>query len=134
MKKLTVLIFISTLLYIYASAAVAEQLVTSFSGSSSAKTERFKVHAPWIVEWLVDGDPTRWEAIEVSLIDASTGESQGAVLQREAAGSGVKLFDQSGVFYFEVDSTMFNWEIKVKQLSKEEAASYSPASNSILDK
>jgi hypothetical protein len=55
------------------------------------------------------------------------------VLKTKTAGNGVRLFNDSGRYYFRVNATMMNWTLKVIQLSKEEAEQYKPKSNNILD-
>ncbi len=123
-----------TLLLGLAPAARAEQLVRQFSGSRSVNTAEFDAQAPWIVDWRVTGELSRVVAVDVSLIDAKSGEYQGKVLRTKVAGNGVRLFNESGRYYFRVDATMMNWTLKVIELSKEEAAQYTPRSKSLLDR
>ena len=133
MSKRSLLLLLTLSICCLSPLANAGQLIQEYSGSDSINTEEFEAHAPWIVEWLVSGDPSRWEAIDVTLMDAGTDESLGVVLQREAADSGVQLFNQSGVFYFVVNSTMFDWNLKVTELTEEEAKAYTPKSDSMLN-
>jgi len=123
----------AALLFSLPPAARAEQLIKEFSGSRSTNTAEFDVKAPWIVDWRVTGELSRVVAVDVSLVDASTGAYQGRVIQTKTAGNGVKLFNESGHYYFRVDATMMNWKLKVIQLTKEEAKSYTPKSKSLLD-
>jgi len=122
-----------TMLLSLAPSARAEQLITEFSGGRSTNTMEFEVQAPWIVDWRVTGELSKVVAVDVSLIDAVTGAYEGRVIETKYAGNGVKLFNQSGRYYFRVDATMMNWTLKVIQLSKEEAGQYTPKSKSILD-
>jgi hypothetical protein len=127
------LVIIAALLFSVAPAARAEQLIKEFSGSRSTNTVEFEVQAPWIVDWRVSGELSKAVAVDVSLLRAATGAYEGRVIQTKYAGNGVKLFNESGRFYFRVDATMMNWTLKVIQLTKEEAKLYTPKSKSILD-
>lgn len=122
-----------SLLCSLAPGANAEDLITQFSGSSDSNTPEFDVRAPWIVDWRVSGELSRVVAVEVALFNAGTGAYEGMVLKTKTAGNGVRLFNDSGRYYFRVNATMMNWTLKVIQLSKEEAEQYTPKSNNILD-
>lgn len=126
-------VIILTMLFSLAPPARAEQLITEFSGGRSTNTREFEVQAPWVVDWRVTGELSKVVAVDVSLIHAATGAYEGRVIETKYAGNGVKLFNQSGRYYFRVDATMMNWTLKVIQLTKEEAALYTPKSKSILD-
>ncbi len=127
------LVAVAAAMFSQPPAARAEQLIKQFSGGRSTNTAEFEVKAPWIVDWRVTGELSRVVAVDVSLIDASTGVYQGRVIQTKTAGNGVKLFNESGRYYFRVDATMMNWTLKVIQLTSEEAKSYTPKSKSLLD-
>lgn len=114
-------------------AAHAEELVKEFKGSRSTTTLEFEVQAPWIMDWRVTGDASRVTAVDVSLFNAATGEQEGMVLRQKIPGNGVRMFDQSGRYYFRIDSTLLEWTLKVIQLTREEAKAYTPRSNHILD-
>lgn len=133
MCQRSVLAIFFSLLCSLAPAAHAEELITQFSGSRSSDTAEFDVRAPWIVDWRVSGELSRVVAVDVSLFNAGTGAYEGKVLQTKTAGNGVRLFNDSGRYYFRVDAMMMNWTLKVIQLSKEEAGQYTPKSNNILD-
>ncbi len=124
---------IFSLLCSLAPAANAEELITQFSGSRGSNTPEFDVRAPWIVDWRVSGELSRVVAVEVTMFNAATGAYEGMVLQTKTAGNGVRLFNDSGRYYFRVDATMMNWALKVIQLSKKEAEQYTPKSNNLLD-
>lgn len=127
------LVITAAFLFSLSPAARAGQVIKEFSGSNSTNTAEFDAKAPWIVDWRVTGELSRVVAVDVSLVDASTGAYQGRVIQTKTAGNGVKLFNESGRYYFRVDATMMNWNLKVIQLTKEEAKSYTPKSKSLLD-
>lgn len=122
-----------SLLCSVAPAVNAEELITQFSGSRDSNTAEFDVRAPWIVDWRVSGELSRVVAVEVALFNAGSGAYEGMVLQTKTAGNGVRLFNDSGRYYFRVNASMMNWSLKVIQLSKEEAEQYTPKSNNILD-
>jgi len=109
-----------------ASPAWSEDLVEQFAGSESAVTGEFEVNAPWIIDWLVTSDYRSGISIEVWLIDASDGSNLGYVVNTTGTGNGVKLFDESGRYYLRVNSALVNWNLKVSQLTPEEARSYTP--------
>jgi hypothetical protein len=106
--------------------ANAEQAIAEFSGSSSGNTAEFEARAPWVIDWLVSGDPGQYEVVDVALVNAITGAYEGVAIKTKTAGNGVRLFDQSGRYYFRVDASMMNWNIKVIQLTAKEAEQYKP--------
>jgi hypothetical protein len=111
----------------------AKELVTELSGQSSTQTREFEVRAPWIVDWLVSGDPGQYDVAEVSLINAETGAFEGVVLKSKTAGNGVRMFKQGGRYYFRVNASMMKWNLKVYQLTEKEAEQYKPKSNSVIE-
>ena len=126
--RLQCLVFCVTLCC-YVADADSKGLVREFSGSGSANTAEFEVRDPWMMDWRVTGEFIQQMGIDVSLVNAKTGVHEGTVLKVKWAGNGVRLFDQSGRFYFRVNSTMANWTLKVVQLSQEEADLYKPKHN-----
>lgn len=113
----------------------AEQQIAQFSGGSSGNTREFEVKAPWIMDWLVSGDPGQYEVVDIALVNAITGAYEGAALKSRSAGNGVRLFEQGGRYYFRVNSSMMNWKIKVIQLTPQEAEQYKPKTErSMLDR
>jgi hypothetical protein len=117
---------LAILLGVAAQDVNAERQIAQFSGSSNGTTADFEVRAPWIMDWLVSGDPGQYEVVDIALVNASTGMFEGVAVRSKTAGNGVRLFDQSGRFYFRVDASMMNWRIKVIQLTLEEAEQYKP--------
>jgi hypothetical protein len=126
--RLQCLVFCVTLCC-YVADADSKSLVRKFSGSGSTTTAEFEVRDPWLMDWRVTGEFIQQVGIDVSLVNAKTGASEGTVLKVKWAGNGVRLFDQSGRFYFRVNSTMTNWTLKVEQLSQKEAELYKPKHN-----
>ena len=104
----------------------AERLIAQYSGTSNANTAEFEVRAPWIMDWLVSGQPGQYEVVDIALVNADTGMFEGVAVRSKTAGNGVRLFDQGGRFYFRVDASMMTWRIKVIQLSPQEAEQYQP--------
>lgn len=123
-KKLTLLI--AGLLL--ALNAGSKQLVTEFSGrgSTATTTREFEVQAPWIVDWRVNSDFQGSMAIEISLVDGPTSFHKGLILQTKQPGTGVRLFSESGSFRFRISSTLTDWRLKIEELTREEAAQYTP--------
>ncbi len=109
-----------------ATAAHGKELVRKFTGSRSTETIDFEVRSPWLLDWWVNGEYPQMLGLEVSLIDASTGQHAGYVLKTKHQGSGVRLFNQSGRFRLKIDATMSNWIMKVEQLTRQEAELYTP--------
>jgi hypothetical protein len=118
-----------------AQGVYAEQQVVQFSGDASGNTAEFSVEAPWILDWLVSGDPGQYEVVDVALVNAATGAYEGAAVRSNSAGNGVRLFDKGGRYYFRVNSSMMNWKLKVFQLTQKEAEQYKPKTpESMLDR
>lgn len=134
MLRKPILILVAALVAGFSTCASAETVIGTWSGDRSQSTPEFEVRAPWILDWRVTGDLSQVVAVDVSLMNAATGAHEGSVLQTKAAGNGVRLFDQSGRFYFRVDSTLMGWTLKVIQLTREEAEAYTPKSNHLLDR
>jgi hypothetical protein len=101
-------------------------MVTRLSGSESATTRDFDVQAPWILDWRVSTDFPQAMAIEISLVDAVTGFHDGQILQTKYQGNGVRLFNKSGRFRFRVSSTLTKWNLRVEELTRQEAEEYKP--------
>lgn len=111
---------------LFSPIANAEELVAQFSGDSSGKTAEFSVEAPWIMDWRVTGEQGQYEVIEMGLVNAISGAYEGAAVRSKAAGNGVRLFETGGRYYFRVDTSLMHWEIKVIQLTAQEAEQYKP--------
>jgi len=122
LRLLSVFVFMAATLA--ATGVQGKELVRKFTGSRSTETAEFEVQAPWLLDWLVNGDYPQMLAVEVSLIDARTGQHAGYVLKTKYKGNGVRLFEEGGRYRLKVDATMANWILKVEQLSREEAEQY----------
>ena len=130
-KRLSILIVLAAY-FTMATSAHGKELVQKFSGSRSTETAEFEVRAPWILDWWVNGDYPQMLALEVSLIDAKTGQHEGYILKTKYQGTGVRLFDQGGRYRLKIDATMVNWKMKVEQLTREEAEQYTPVDKTDL--
>jgi len=126
MKSHLSLIAFSLLLCSISMDARSKELVRKFTGSGSGETAEFEVRAPWLLDWIVNGDYPQMLGIEVSLIDARTGKHAGYVVKTKYQGNGVRLFDDGGRYRLKVDATLANWILKVEQLSRSEAEQYTP--------
>ena len=109
----------------FSSHAFSKELIREFKGSESRTTEEFEVKAPWIVDWMTTGDYPGVGAIDVHLVGSQGGQYHGKVVSTKWIDNGVKLFDESGVYRFQVNSNLMNWTLKVEQLTRKEAESYS---------
>jgi hypothetical protein len=130
-KRLFSLLVLATLITT-ATAAQGKELVKKFSGSRSTDTVEFEVQAPWLLDWWVNSEYPQALGLEVSLINARTGQHAGYLLKTKQPGNGLRLFDQSGVFRLKVDATMANWVLKVEQLTRQEAEQYTPVDKTNL--
>jgi len=122
MKKILFVI----LLVLAASLAGATETVREFSGDRNTTTAMFTVKSPWLLDWRLDGDYDSLVALDISLIDAKTGQHVGRVLHTKYKGNGVKLFDEGGSYMLRVSATFARWRIKIQQITDEEAELYTP--------
>ena len=113
--------------------AHAAEVVAVFKGERTKQTGEFEVRGPWILDWRISGEYAREMAVDVTLVEAGTQRHVGNVLKTKWAGNGVRLFEESGKFFFRVDSTLSDWTLKVEQLTREEAELYTPKDQSGLD-
>ncbi|NIP18032.1 MAG: hypothetical protein GWM87_07655, partial [Xanthomonadales bacterium] len=67
-------------------------------------------------------------AVDVTLVRAGTGVFEGSVLKTRRPGNGVRLFQEGGTFQFQVNSTLANWSLRVEELTRAEAETYTPLS------
>jgi hypothetical protein len=110
----------------FSSVVISKELIREFTGSESATTADFEVVAPWIVDWRTHGDYPGQMAVEVGLINASTGEYVGKITTTKYVDNGVRLFNEGGVYRLQVDASMASWTLRVEQLSRQEAETYKP--------
>ena len=106
--------------------ALASDVVEEFSGTNSMMTSVFTVESPWILDWRLNGDYDALIALDITLIEARTGRHLGRVLHTKYKGNGVKLFNEGGRFQLRVSASLARWNIKIEQLTEEEAELYTP--------
>lgn len=117
------------------STAQAETVVMEFKSSTSRNTPEFEVKSPWILDWRISTEGAYESAVEISLVEAGTGVHRGRVLMTKFPGNGVKLFNEnSGEYYFRVDSSFATWTLKVIELTEEEAGKYTPKNAGVIDR
>ena len=130
MNKLSIGFTIFAALCLVTFNANAKKLIKEFKGSDNKTTAEFVVKAPWIADWRVSGDYPGQMAVAISLITAPGGEYLGKVAVTKYVDNGVKLFDEGGTYQFQVNSSLANWTIRVEELTREEAETYTPAESS----
>ena len=105
--------------------ADAKQLIREFSGTGNKVTAAFQVEGPWIIDWRLDGDYDALIALDVQLIDATTGRHLGRLFRtKKYRSNGVKLFEEGGRYQLRISSTLARWRFKIEQLTPEEAEAY----------
>jgi len=114
------------LLALVALPALSSDVVKEFSGTGNMMTPVFTVESPWILDWRLNGDYETLLALDIMLVEARTGKHVGRVLHTKYKGNGVKLFDKGGSYQLRVSATLARWNIKIEQLTDEEAELYTP--------
>ena len=89
-------------------------------------TSTFTVESPWVLDWRLNGDYETMLALDITLVDARSGKIIGRVLHTKHKGNGVKLFNEGGRYQLRVSATLARWNIKIEQLTEEEAELYTP--------
>lgn len=117
---------VGMLVFLFALAARSEELVVEYQGTGNTTTAEFTVSAPWILDWRINSDYNKMVSFDLDLIDGTTGVLVGNVKSAKQLGNGVSLFDKGGKYRFRVNGSFIRWHLKVKELTKEEAALYTP--------
>lgn len=125
-KFFVTLMTAAILLSAVAAKANAADRVKEFRGTGNTTTAIFRVEAPWVLDWRLDGDFDQLVALDVTLVEAKTGKHLGRVLHTKRKGNGVKLFNSSGLYQLRISSSLARWTIKIDQITREEAKSYTP--------
>lgn len=125
MSRFLISLVVLVTLCCFAASAFSKELIREFKGSDSKNTVEFEVEAPWIVDWRTHGDYPGQMAVEVNLASV-TGEYMGKVFVTKYVDNGVKLFNESGTYVFQVNSSLANWLLRVEQLTRQEAEAYKP--------
>lgn len=113
------------------SPASASELVREFKGTGNTTTAAFTVEAPWILDWRLDSDYEHKIALDIVLVDATTGKFVGGVKSGTRnnvtnRSNGVRLFNTGGRYQLRISSSLARWSIKIEQLTEEEAELYTP--------
>lgn len=109
----------------FAGNANSAELIREFKGTGSKTTAEFEVEAPWIVDWRTHGDYPGQMAVEVNLLSI-TGEYIGKIITTKYVDNGVRLFNESGTYMFQINSSLAGWTLRVEQLTRQEAETYKP--------
>ncbi len=109
-----------------ASNAMSKELIREFKGTGNRTTAEFEVKAPWIVDWRTNGDYPGSMAMQLSLVRSPSGEFLGKIATTKWVDNGVKLFNESGRYRLQVNSSLVRWTLRVEQLSRVEAEGYTP--------
>jgi hypothetical protein len=127
MNRFLVSIALFVTLICFSSVAISKELIMEFKGSESTTTAEFEVRAPWITDWRVTGDYPGQMALNVNLVGALTGEYEGKIVTTKYVSNGVRLFDEGGVYRFQVNSSLVGqWTLRVEELTRAEAETYKP--------
>ena len=126
MNRLLFSIVVFVALCCFSMVAVSKERIVEFTGSESKNTAEFEVEAPWIVDWRTMGDYPGQMAVQIDLISATSGEYIGKIIVTKYVDNGVRLFNESGRYRFQVNSSLANWAIRVEQLTRKEAETYIP--------
>lgn len=113
-------------LLMMSTIAPAEETVVEFSGTGNRTTAEFKVDSPWILDWIINSDYDKMVSFDLDLVDAKTGVLVGNILRAKALGNGVRMFNTSGTYRFRINASFVRWNLKVKELTAEEAELYTP--------
>ena len=127
-KRITFLLL--AVLAFSTAPADAKTRVAEFKGTGDATTAIFRVEAPWILDWRLDGDFDQLVGLEITLIEARNSRHVGRVLYTKRRGNGVKLFHTAGLYQLRISSTLARWTVKIEQLTREEAELYTPKDGS----
>ncbi len=104
----------------------AEELLREFSGTGSTITPEFEVDGPWLLDWRVNSDYSRFMAVDIILLDGKTGFQVGRVKHKKEPDNGVRLFDSSGRYKLRIDSSHTRWQVKIIKITPAEAELYTP--------
>ena len=106
--------------------AVAEELVKEFKGEGSTVTSEFEVDGPWLMDWRVNSNYSRFMAVDIILLDAKTGFQVGRVKHKKEPDDGLRLFNSGGRYKVRVDASHTRWQVKIIQITEAELERYTP--------
>ena len=128
-KNLTRLLILVALGFL-GSGVQSQQVVVEFIGNNNTTTREFEVQGPWILSWRITGSYTSSVGFELMLLDGKTRMHKGIILRTRRSGNGVKLFQESGSFRFRISAGLANYNLKVEEISEEDAKLYTPRKGS----
>ena len=126
MKKILLLSLCAAMMSAMAAASRAENVVREFSGTASAITAEFSVDGPWLLDWRVNSEYSRFMAVDIVLLDGKTGYQVGKIRHKKEPDNGLRLFETGGSYKLRIDSSHTRWYLKVIQITAEEAKLYTP--------
>ena len=126
--KATLTLATVVLAVLLSSAVSSKSLVREFAGNKPTTTAEFTGDGPWLLDWRLDAAYESLVALDISLIDARTGQHKGRVLHTKYRGNGLKLFDEGGTYKLRISSTLARWRVKIEQITPEEVEQYTPRS------
>ena len=128
-KNLTRLLVLVALGFI-GSGVQSQQVVVEFTGNNNTTTREFEVQGPWILNWRITGSYSSSVGFELMLLDGKTRMHKGVILRTRRSGNGVKLFQEGGSFRFRISAGLANYNLKVEEISEEDAKLYTPRKGS----
>jgi len=117
-------------LYGFSGVAAAEELLREFAGTESTITPAFSVSGPWLLDWRVNSNYSRFMVIDIVLLDGETGFQVGLIKHKKEPDNGLRLFRTGGSYKVRVDSSHTRWQVKIIQISEAEAERYTPRDSS----
>lgn len=92
-----------------------------FRGEASGRTGVFETEGPWTLDWTTRSDTPLSATFEMRLLDGATGDFVGRIIEMHGVGRGLKLFEQGGSFQIAVVASSTAWDLRVSEVSKEQA-------------
>jgi hypothetical protein len=123
-KKAKIFLAAALVISIVPIANGAEKLIREFKGTTSTITAEFNVDGPWLLDWRVNSDYSRFMAIDIVLLDAETGFQVGRVKHKKEPDNGLRLFEQGGRYKVRIDSSHTRWQVKIIQISEADVERY----------
>jgi hypothetical protein len=114
----------------FSTVAAAEELLREFAGTESTITSTFSVDGPWLLDWRVNSDFSRFMAVDIVLLDGETGFQVGLIKHKKEPDNGLRLFRRGGRYKVRVDSSHTRWQVKIIQITEAEAERYTPRDSS----
>ena len=113
---------IATILMLFSTALAAAEDIERLTGKDSGRPPAFTVDGPWMMDWSTRSEFPMLASFEMRLYDGESGNYIGMVAELKGTGSGLKLFEEAGTFQIVVVATSSEWDISIREVSKEQAA------------